>query len=92
MISALRSFFPSPAAKSNGIIPLSRLGRNEQALVVEVGRDCRDCQRLCSLGLVPGSKVRMVCQGRTCLLCLGRTRLSLRAGDLDAIMVERLTA
>ncbi|MDK2970259.1 MAG: ferrous iron transport protein [Candidatus Sumerlaeota bacterium] len=92
MISVLRNLLPSTAAKSNGIIPLSRLESDEQALIVEVGRDCRNCQRLCSMGLVPGSKVRMVCQGRTCLLCLGRTRLSLRAGDLDAIMVERLTA
>ncbi|MDX2176145.1 MAG: FeoA family protein [Candidatus Sumerlaeia bacterium] len=75
---------------TDAIRPLAALRPNEEALIVEVAH-ARGCgRRLCELGLCPGMVVRMLAPGRTCLLRAGGASLSIRAEELDAILVERL--
>lgn len=72
------------------LLPLGMLRANERALIVETGECPVRCQRLASLGLIPGTPVNMICHGRTCLLQLGYSRLSLRCDDLNEVLVERV--
>ncbi|MBX3729601.1 MAG: ferrous iron transport protein A [Candidatus Sumerlaeia bacterium] len=94
LASLALSFSPAPVAPvvREVIVPLSKLTCNEEALVLHVETQDREAQRLATLGVVPGAIVRVVCAGRTCLLMVGETRLSVRAEVLERILVERLSA
>ncbi len=89
MTRLLRLLKPAAPERPRGPMPLAALEANEDAFVVELPECPLTCQRLASLGIAPGLGVRMLCKGRTCLLCAGRARLSLRLEDTRGILVER---
>jgi Fe2+ transport system protein FeoA len=76
------------AQPSQHLVPLSKLGRNQQGMVVEMCSCPEVCERLGALGIAPGLSVKMLAQGRTCLVQAGRTRLSLRLDELNSILVD----
>jgi Fe2+ transport system protein FeoA len=93
LASLALAFFPGSApAVREAVVSLAQLTCGEEALVLHVETQDREAQRLATLGVVPGATVRVVCAGRTCLLMVGETRLSVRAEVLDRILVERLAA
>jgi Fe2+ transport system protein FeoA len=72
------------------LLPLELVRSGEWAEIQEVvGR--RDLvSRMAELGLRAGSRLRVLRQGRTCLLQLAGARLSLRSDDETRVLVRPL--
>jgi ferrous iron transport protein A len=75
---------------SNGLLPLELLRSGEWAEVREVVGCQASVSRMAELGLRTGSRLRILRQGRTCLLELGGSRLSLRSDDKTQVLVRPL--
>lgn len=68
-------------------LPIEFLQPESHGTIVEMcGRPCQ-MQRLAELGIHQGCKVRMVCRGEPCLICIEGRRISLRLDDSAEIFV-----
>lgn len=68
-------------------VPIEFLQPESHGTIVEMcGQPCQ-MQRLAELGIRQGCKVRMVCRGEPCLICIEGRRISLRLGDTADIFV-----
>jgi ferrous iron transport protein A len=68
-------------------LPIEFLPNNTNATIVEMCGRPSQVQRLEELGVRQGCKVRMVCHGEPCLICVEGRRISLRLGDSADIFV-----
>ncbi len=74
----------------SNLLPLDMLGSGEWADVAEVTGEACWVGRLAELGLVTGSRLRILQAGSPCLLQVGESRLSLRGERAMQILVRPL--
>ncbi len=70
------------------IVPLSCLGKNEKARIVDLVGECGCLHRLEEMGVRIGSEISMLVQGKPCIVLLDGRRLSLRFDCEAEILVE----
>ncbi|MEQ1825709.1 MAG: FeoA family protein [Pirellula sp.] len=68
-------------------LPIEYLPCDSQGTIVEMCGRPGQVQRLEELGIRNGCKVRMVCRGEPCLICIDGRRISLRLGGSAEIFV-----
>jgi len=72
------------------LLPLELMRSGEWAEVREVVGCQSSVSRMAELGLRTGSRLRVLRQGKTCLLQLGGSKLSLRPDDKTQVFVRPL--
>jgi ferrous iron transport protein A len=69
-------------------MPLEFLQNGDWADVADITGDSRVVNRIAEMGLAIGSRLRILQQGRPCLLQVGESRLSLRGDNAMQILVK----
>ena len=75
---------------SHTLLPLELVAAGQWAEVEDIGGEPSWVSRLAELGVCVGSRLRVVRQGRPCLLQIGSCRLSLRDELGTQILVRPL--
>ena len=73
---------------SHTLLPLELVAAGQWAEVEDIGGEPSWVSRLAELGVCVGSRLRVLRQGRPCLLQIGSCRLSLRGEQAMRIMVR----
>jgi ferrous iron transport protein A len=68
-------------------LPIEFLPRDSHGTIVEMCGRPGQVQRLEELGIRQGCKVKMLCRGEPCLICIEGRRISLRLGESAEIFV-----
>lgn len=70
------------------VLPIQALRNGETGTIVAVHGQEASKSRLAEMGLREGKTVKMIREGKPCLLAVDNHRFSIRSKDLDDIFVE----